>query len=98
MQITFNVPPEARAALIGLNGGKVQDTRRMTNTHIKFSHDQDGSTKVQIRGSDPTMVDRAHKIILLAVNHYEASVTTADISPLPQPDFAEAAMDLMTYD
>ena len=94
------VPTESIPAIIGHAGLKIKDIQKAsrTNLHIIKKPDVDILSLVEISGTDICSVERAKKLINLAVKHYFAAVSKPNSkSSYVKSEWHEAALDARTF-
>ena len=94
--MVFLVPSEAVPSLIGLSGGNIRDTERVTGTRINYKRDRQGSSKVIISGP-PEGRELARKIIVMSVEHFKCSVAAPLEAGQVQPTKDDAFTDIKTF-
>ena len=93
---TIQVSESVIPALKGLNGQKVQDTEKVTNTSIKFKKNSWGSFHAIISSKSMHDVLKAEKIIHLSIKHLEASLDP--LNHIEESHEVESArLDLETF-
>ena len=70
---SFCFPVEAMPALIGYQGQKITDTKKVTGTSIRLKKTKDGRGIANISGVNRNSVITARRILELAVKHFQAS-------------------------
>ena len=92
------IPVSAIPAVKGLGGQKIRDTELVSGTSIHIKKDSAGRFKARITGPSENHLKRAEKIILLAIDHFKASIQPPISSPeITFDDLESASYDLETF-
>ena len=97
MHRTLRVPAYTISALKGINGQKVLDTERVTETVIRFKCNAQGFYHAHISGKNQEDVSRAVEILKICIMHYDSSLSDTSIEKCGVSKIDRISVDLETF-